>query len=43
MILAFKFLSLKMTTPHANDMITELLLTSETTEIMEEGSLNDVK
>lgn len=40
---ARRFLSLKMMAPHANDMITELLLTRDTTEIMESGSFSEVK
>ena len=40
---AFRFLSLKIITPHANEIITELLRTSDTTEIIESGSLREVK
>lgn len=40
---ALMFLSLKMTTPHMNEMITELRRTSDTTEIIESGSLSEVK
>lgn len=42
-IFARRFLSLNMSTPHVNDMITEPRLTSDTTEIIEEGSLRAVK
>ena len=42
-IFALIFLSLNITTPHMNDMITELRRTRETTEIIDPGSLNDVK
>lgn len=38
-----RFLSLKMMAAHVNDIITELLLTRETTEIIESGSFKDVK
>ena len=41
--LALMFLSLKMTTPQMNEMITELRRTSETTEIMESGSFKAEK
>lgn len=37
------FLSLKITTPQMNEMITELRRTSETTEIMESGSFKAEK
>ena len=40
---AFMFLSLNMMTPQMKDMMTELRRTSETTEIMDEGSLSEVK
>ena len=40
---AFRFLSLKIITPHANEIMTELLRTSYTTEIIESGSLREVK
>ena len=40
---ALMFLSLKMVTPQRNEMITELRLTRETTDIIESGSLSDVK
>ena len=35
--------SLKMRTPQAKDMMTELRRTNDTTDIMEEGSFRDVK
>ena len=41
--LALRFLSLNMSAPQANDIMTELLRTSDTTEIMESGSLSDEK
>ena len=41
--LALRFRSLKKTTAHANDTITELRRTSETTDIIESGSLREVK
>lgn len=41
--LALMFLSLNITTPQMKDMITELRRTRDTTEIMESGSLRDVK
>ena len=41
--LARRFLSLKMRAAHANDTITELRRTNETTEIMDSGSFSDVK
>ena len=41
--LARRFLSLKMRAAHANDTITELRRTNETTEIMDSGLFNDVK
>lgn len=37
------FLSLKMITPQRNEIITELRLTSDTTEIIESDSLNEEK
>lgn len=40
---ALMFLSLKMTTPQMNEMITELRRTSDTTDIIESGSFRDVK
>lgn len=40
---AFRFLSLNIIAPHAKDIITELRLTSDTTDIIESGSLRDVK
>lgn len=40
---ALMFLSLNIMTPQMNEMITELRRTSDTTEIMESGSFNDVK
>ena len=40
---ALRFLSLKKMTAHANEMMTELRRTNETTEIMESESLNDVR
>ena len=40
---ALMFLSLKMTTPHMNEIITELRRTSETTEIIDPASLSEVK
>ena len=43
MSLALRFLSLKIMTAHANDMITELRRTREMTEIIESGSSSDVK
>lgn len=42
-ILALMFLSLKIMTPQMNDIITELRRTRETTEIIEPGSLREVK
>ena len=39
----FIFLSLNIITPQMNDIITELRRTSETTDIIESGSLNEVK
>lgn len=40
---ARRFLSLNIIAPHAKDIITELRRTSDTTEIIESGSLSDVK
>lgn len=40
---ALRFLSLKISAPQMNEIITELRLTSDTTEIMESGSFKDVK
>jgi hypothetical protein len=40
---ALMFLSLKITTPQMNEIITELRRTSETTDIIDSASLNDVK
>lgn len=42
MAFARRFLSLKMIAPQANDMITELRRTRETTEIMEPESWSEV-
>lgn len=42
-IFALMFLSLNITTPQMKDMMTELRRTSDTTEIIDPGSLNDVK
>lgn len=42
-IFALMFLSLNITTPQMKDMMTELRRTSDTTEIIDSGSLNDVK
>lgn len=41
--LARRFFSLNIIAPQANDIITELRLTRDTTEIMDSGSLSDVK
>lgn len=41
--LALRFFSLNRTAPHMNEIITELLLTRETTEIIESGWLSAVK
>ena len=41
--LARRFLSLKMRAAHANETMTELRRTSETTEIMDSGSFSEVK
>ena len=43
MIFARILRSLKNMAPHANDIITELRRTSDTTEIIEEESFNDVR
>ena len=40
---ALRFFSLNRTAPHMNEIITELLLTRETTEIIESGWLSAVK
>ena len=40
---ALMFLSLNISTPQMKEMMTELRRTSETTEIMDEGSLSEVK
>ena len=40
---AFRFLSLKISAPQANEIITELLRTRDTTEIIDSGSLSEVK
>ena len=40
---AFIFLSLNITTPQMNDIITELRRTSDTTDIIESASLSEVK
>ena len=42
-ILARRLRSLKIRAAQANDTMTELRLTSDTTDIMESGSLSDVK
>ena len=42
-IFAFRFLSLKRITAQIKEMITELLLTRDTTEIIDSGSLRDEK
>ena len=41
--LARRFLSLKIRTPQMNETMTELRLTSDTMDIMESGSLSEVK
>ena len=41
--LARRLRSLKMMAPQANEMMTELRLTSDTTDIMDSGSFRDVK
>ena len=41
--LALRLRSLKMMTPHANEIITELRRTRDTTEIIDEESFNDVR
>ena len=43
MIFARRLRSLKMMTPHAKEIMTELRRTSDTTDIIEEGSFRDVK
>lgn len=43
MAFARRLRSLKMMAPHANEIITELRLTSDTTEIIDSGSFSDVK
>jgi hypothetical protein len=40
---ALRFLSLKKITAHAKDMMTELRLTRDTTEIIVSGSFSEVK
>lgn len=42
-IFAFRFLSLKRITAQIKEMMTELLLTSDTTDIIDSGSLSDEK
>ena len=41
MALARRFLSLKMRAAHANETMTELRRTNETTDIMDSGSFSD--
>ena len=43
MALARRFLSLKIRAAHANETMTELRRTNETTDIMESGLFNDEK
>ena len=42
-VLARRFLSLKMRAAHANDTMTELRRTNDTTDIMDSGLFNEVK
>ena len=43
MAFARRLRSLNMMAPHANEIITELRLTKDTTEIIDSGSLREVK
>ena len=43
MALARRFFSLKIKAAHANETMTELRRTNETTEIIDSGSFKDVK